>query len=488
MKIHINLKPTPFGLVMATTISFALVYAASMWLESMALVNQALPALLFLVCGWAAYTMVNRDPLALWTPLPWFLVASAVYFGFGPLIYHFGSPESIDFADSYYAISEYDLARTNMLNVIGIALLLGGFVLGSRLFHRARDMSSRPFRYPLMRRLMWTFLAIGVSIQFLFVLPNRLGLLTWTLPGAIQFLSDLSKIAIILLFVLVGQGYRRYRLMLIALIGFELVVAIMSFSKLAVIEVFITVGLGWYLVRPDIRRLMLGGVLVILLYVFVLSPFVTFGRLAFGTLGVGTVGEVAEAVGEYGATRRDDLAGFRPGVQGWWTRFSYSNAQAFAMHDHDRGAGGETVKLAFYAFVPRLLFPDKPLMTPGREFTEVVTGYESETHTSPGFMAEAYWNGGWWLVVLVCLYVGVVLAGFTQFVRNAIGANRYEYLPIAMIGISMGYSPDSWFAATYVGSLAQVVGLYVVLRILVAVIARTLLGGPGQSTAGQSAR
>lgn len=472
MKLRFNPGSSPLTVVLAVMAVFSLVYFAGLWLGRLVLINQTLPAALCLVCAWAAYQIVNREPTALWTPVPWFLVACAVYFGFGPLIYHYGSEDSVLFADSYYAVDENGLTRTNMLNAVSIALVLCGFVLGSRLFPGTGPGQTRPFSFRLTRQLMFLFLAIGLSVEFLFVLPSRLGLLQWTLPGAIQYLSNFSKIAIILLFVLVGRGFGHYRLLLYGLIGFELIIALMSFSKLAVIEVFIAVGLGWYLIRPNLRNLVLGSAVVVLLYIFILSPFVTFGRLAFSALGVGSVAEIAEVAEEYGGTKRDDLAGFLPGVQSWWTRFSYSNAQAFAMNDYDLGAGGETVKLALYAFVPRLLFPDKPAMTPGREFTAAVLGYESETHTSPGFFAEAYWNGGWTLVVVICLYVGMVFAGFTSFVNHVIRANKYEYLPIAMIGIGLGHSPDFWFAATYVGSLVQAVGLYAVLRVLMIMMFR----------------
>jgi len=466
MKVKLALPRDPLVAVVTASLLLSLSYGVGKTFGLSTWLNQSGPVLLFAVCAWAAYALVRSDVHSLWTPLPWFLAACAVYFGFGPLIYHFGSEASIAFIDRFYAVDEQTLARTNLLNAVGIALVLGGLLVGRKLFPRTGPDETRNLDDRLIRRLLFVFLAIGVSVELFFLLPYRLGLLSWTLPGAIQFLASLSKVAIILLFVLVSRGYGRYRLFLYGLIAFELILALMSFSKLEVIQVFIAVALGWYLVHPNIRGLVIGSVLVVLLYVFILSPFVTFGRLAFSALGVGTVSEVAEVVEEFGKSGRDDLAGLLPGVQNWWTRFSYSNAQAFAMDDYDHGKGGETVRLALYAFVPRLLFPDKPLMTPGREFTAAVLGYDSETHTAPGIFAEAYWNGGWTLVVVVCLYVGMVFAGFAAFVNRTIGANRYEYLPIVLIGIGMGYTPDSWFAATYVGTLAQAFGLYVVLRLL----------------------
>ena len=51
MKIRLNLRLTPFEVVMTTSIIFTLIYAVSLWLDRMVLVNQVLPAVLFLICS-----------------------------------------------------------------------------------------------------------------------------------------------------------------------------------------------------------------------------------------------------------------------------------------------------------------------------------------------------------------------------------------------------------------------------------------------------
>jgi hypothetical protein len=437
---------------------------SSSWLS---VANQAGPVILLATCLWGSYHLVKNSPLALWTPIPWFLAASAAYFGFGPLVYYFGTAETVSFIETFYEVDEVALLRTNLLNAVGITVTAAGFLLGLQFFARGQSVRIRQFNHIEVRRLMFMFLVIGLSVEYLFAMPHYLGLLSWTLPGAIQHLSGLSKIAIILLFVLVHRGFRHYRWLLYGLIGVELITALATFSKLQIIEVIVATGLGWYLGRPNLRALVIGGIAVALLYAFVLSPFISFARVTVGPLGVGSAAEVGESVASYAGTPREDVAGFVPGVQGWWARLSYSNAQAFAIDAHDSGAAGDSVGLALYAFLPRLLFPDKPFMTPGREFTVAVLGDDMETNTAAGIFGEAYWNAGWILVVLVCLYVGVVFAGFTIFAERVIAAGRYEYLPIVMIGIRMGYRPDDWFAATYVGALANAVVLYIVLRYIV---------------------
>ena len=429
--------------------------------------NQLGPAILFMTCLWSVYQYMKRSPLALWTPMPWFLVACAAYFGFGPLIYHYGSEASLRYIDTFFLVDEFSLLRTNFLNAVGIGVVAIGVIVGRTCFTSERPLRITPFNYVETRILMFTILVIGILVKYLLALPYYLGLVSWTLPGSVQYLSSFPKIAIILLFVLIQRGYSRYKWLLIILIGAELVTALMTLSKQPVIEVIIAIGLGWDLGRPNLRSLIFSGVVLVLLYVFVLSPFVLYSRLAAGTVGVGTVTEVNELVLDYAGMQNEDLMDIMSGVQGWWTRLSYLNEQSFAMEDYDKGAGGETIGLIRYVFLPRLFFPNKPIMTPGREFTEVITGEVTETATAAGIFAEAYWNGGGIMVAVVCLYVGVLFAGLTIFAERNIVMGKYEYLPIVMIGLSMGYSPNDWFVASYVGPLASVIVLYFVPHYLI---------------------
>jgi len=429
--------------------------------------NQAGPATLLGTCLWSLRQSISKSALALWTPVPWFQVACGAYFGLGPLVYHFGAVESIIYVDSFYPVDEIALLRTNLLDAAGIAVVAVAFLIVNHTFAYQEQVNERPFNYIVVQWLTFAFLVTGLFVSLVFVIPYKLGLLSWTLPGTVQYLSTFSNIAIILAFILINRGFAYYRWLLYPLITVEMFMAMMTFTKQAVIEVLIAIGLGLYFSRLNLRALFFGGIGVVMLYVLVLTPFVSFGRIAFKTVGVGTVDEIVTAVKAY-AEIREDFVGYDPGVQKWWTRLSYSNAQAFSIESYEHGSRGETVELALYAFVPRALFPSKPLMTPGQEFTIAVMGDDQgETSTAPGVFGEAYWNGGWILVVILCLYIGVLLAGFTIFAERTMSAGKYEYLPIVMTGLSMGYQPNDWFAVVYVGSLINALGLYVILRFIV---------------------
>jgi hypothetical protein len=244
----------------------------------------------------------------------------------------------------------------------------------------------------------------------------------------------------------------------------------MTFSKMEIILTLLAVALGMYLTRPNLRRLIGWAALLLLLYVAVLSPFVLFARVAYRAQGVEDVGQLKAAVSEFGATSRDDLAGLVPGVQTWWTRLNYANAQAFAMEDYDTGVGGDTFALLPYTVIPRIVYPDKPIMTTGQEFTLAVTGnwkLSDSTSTGAGAFAEAYGNGGWPTVLAACAYMGLLFGVFARFAMTRIAAGRYIFVPVIMMGIVMGLRPDDWFVPTYVGAAVEAVVWYFGLRHIV---------------------
>src|SRR5205085_3379954 len=68
---------------------------------------------------------------------------------------------------------------------------------------------------------------------------------------------------------------------------------------------------------------------------------------------------------------------------GWWHRLCYASSQALAMDLYDRGRPGDSFGLVVYGWVPRFLWRDKPVITPGADFSEIALGHRG-THTGIG--------------------------------------------------------------------------------------------------------
>jgi hypothetical protein len=254
-------------------------------------------------------------------------------------------------------------------------------------------------------------------------------------------------------------------MLLWVLVASEILVGFVMLAKIHIIKTVLLIFLGQYAVRPNLKRLVVTGILIGVGYVAVLSPFVDFARIILGRASAQDLAEVSAVAGSYGSEGREALADVLPGVQSWWSRLAYSNAQAFAMDQYDQGKAGWTFGMAGYALMPRFLYDDKPIMTPGREFTYLVQGTDTSS-TGPGFfVGEAYWNGGWPLAILTGLFVGGLFAVLGRVSARAVRSERWLYVPLIFMTIFLGLRPDDWFVPTYLGALLQVVLVVMLLSL-----------------------
>jgi len=319
-------------------------------------------------------------------------------------------------------------------------------------------------------RVAWLFLAIGVPVKYLLELPYLLKLTDFVLPGSIQYLGTFSGLAILPLSVAVREQRRWAKPVLWILVLAEIAVGIVMLSKLHIIMTILLVFLGRYAVRPDLRSLIVAGVVVVVAYAAILSPFVNFARMMLGRASAQDVTEAVGAAQAFGTEGREALADVLPGVQSWWTRLAYPNAQAFAMAEFDQGRPGSTFAMVAYAFVPRLLYEDKPNMSPGQEYTQLILGTDTSS-TGVGVFGEAYWNGGWPLVMVTGLYIGGLFGLLGRMASRAIISHRWLYVPLVIKAVFLGLRPDDWFVQTYVGGVLQVL----ITVALLAAVARRLV-------------
>ena len=136
------------------------------------------------------------------------------------------------------------------------------------------------------------------------------------------------------------------------------------------------------------------------------------------------------------------------------------------MHRYDAGHPGDTFGMAKYTLIPRFLWPGKPIITSlGADFTELALHHRSSS-TGIGAFGEAYWNGGWPIVVLVCVYVGLLFAVVSCVALKLIGQLEFAFLPCAWIGIKMGFRIDGWLVPTYVGAVVIYLAYFLIIWVL----------------------
>lgn len=460
----------PVATVMLVAAMLSLAYAGGTAFKEPGVLNKTGPIVLGAVCLWAAYITVRRAPFSLLAPLPWFFLACSFYFGLGPLAYHFATPETAAYMHSLFYVSENALLETNLLNSSAIsAICFTMVVIDSLGWKPKKPEGSQPSEVRQLethRRAMWLFLSAGVGVKYTLSLPYALGLTQWVVPGVIFHMDRLVLIALSLLIILVRRGETRYQPILYFVLVTEIATAIMTFSKTAMIMVAFAAIIGMYISGTKMRTLIALGLALILAYALVLSPFVTYARIAYRSGGAEDLQQSINAVRSYIEEREEDRRGLE-NVQGWWSRLCYTNAQAFVMQQYSDGLPGKTLGEAFWALVPRAIYPDKPVFAQGRELTNLVRGTgDAETHITAGVFAEAFWNGGALLVGIVSVYIGALFMLIGRFTQQKLAARQYEYLPLLMAGIMFGFSVDRWFVPTYVGSLMEWLALYLVITVI----------------------
>ncbi len=424
-------------------------------------VNTASLVMIAFLCIFAAVGRIATSPLCLWFPIDWFLLTSAVYYGIGPLLFYWGNPETVVYSNAYYQISDGQIFRATILNLAGIIVTLSTYQLARMTWNApelfgAAIVRTRGEGEGAIRTVAIVFLSIGVPVKLLLVLPRTLGLTDLVLPGSVEHFAILPTLSLVPLFLLYRLSKTVYAVPFFGVLVFEVGTAYLSLSKLAILKVALTLLLGAVLQGVRIRRLLVVGIVGMASYGLVLAPLVTLSRIAYGAKGLTNLTDAKSALEEFFMTDENELAVLFPSVQLWWSRLNYANAQAFAMDAYDQGAPGETFYLSMYTLVPRLIFPDKPIMTSGIEFNTLVTG-NSESHSSPGMFAEAYWNGGWMVAVATFIFLGPFYWLWEAYGRRQLSRLRLEYIPVMWVGLFSAIQQDSWFSATTIGAVPTAV-------------------------------
>lgn len=423
-------------------------------------VNSFVLIAIFCICTSTATTALAEKPYRLWFPVTWFLLTSAAYYGFGPLLYYFGTLETIQTADRYYPINDSKLFSVNLLALFGISTTLLTYLVFKRYLSKGTsypsDVSTALYPSKELRFLSVIFVTIGAPIKLMFVLPRALGLWDVTLPGSFETLASLSLLAIVPLLELRRRPRDKFwaTTLLAGLLLLELTTAFITLSKLAILKVVIAMTLAWVLRRTSFRAMAASALLVFLVYSFVLSPMITYGRNTFGALGLTKQADIELLVQDMlNGTTNNEMSKQYANEQGWWSRLNYANAQAFAIDAYDTGQPGETLLLAAWTFVPRFLYPDKPIMNSGSEFNEAVTGNPNSL-SAPGMIAEGYWNSGVLGTIMVTCLLGALFANWESYTASHLSRGDLHLLPVMWMGLFPAIQQDSWFVPGTLGMLA----------------------------------
>jgi len=279
------------------------------------------------------------------------------------------------------------------------------FLVGSVAFHagmqslrpRFDEESALPQKPSGTIKTLLAMGAIGIAIL---IRPGWFQAL-----GTITHPLQMAPLTGLVIFGLLGRKYFKLRRDVFALIfgmgtAVLFVLNLRSGSKAFLMYSFLP--LTWMiLLRRDLRRwlpVLLPGLAA--LYLMVIAPSVTRARVTSLAQGETPVSHLVHSFSAGDQTDTPVGAFMSDQVGGFLMRQFDVLPVSFLVREVGKNGYqmGETMRYASYAFIPRLLWPDKPALTRGAWFYAYVGGSprESEATSSLGITAagELYWNFG----------------------------------------------------------------------------------------------
>lgn len=395
-----------------------------------------------------------------------FVAAFALYFLFGASFMAFGPEEAIARSLSYYHVDAPDGLRADAVNGagFGIALIVAGISPRGWFYRRASRIAVLASRIRPVT-VMLSLIAFG-SVALLYTLLYDFGFRQGIVSGVVRTASNFVFVAVFL-----GASYRGPRAFSMRLTAILLVLGlsttgILLFNKAQVLISFAALVAGFSLVHRA-RIILPTGLFVMAMVYFAISGVVAYGRNTLGHDAGATLSVRWATVKEGFAAKRarDELAETSP-----WGRLSYVTAQGAGMHFFGAGMGGDDLKVAPWVFIPRMIAPNKPILTNSPvDFHYKITGRQETSSTGQGVFSSGYYNAGWGGMILAAVVCGWILAQTSAVASAVLEARALILLPFALYGVYIAFRIDGHFVTDYLGAFVFILYPLVASSIVVGV-------------------
>ena len=482
-----------YHVALVNAATFLLLALTMFMLEPTSLAVILSAPLLFFLGSLISFLFMVRNGGALAT-IAWFVLGAGIFFGMGVVA---GGVHVHPHSDYIFAGETLYLIRINLLNATSVFIVLAiAYPLANM-----RGLITTQHDLPLadIERILLKIFPFVVAISAVGV-----GLKYALFPFAENLLlrSVLAKIYLIVpaCFLLLGVLWRSVGWNLKLLAGsvfvFEILNGLIGFTKYQVISAMLALVVGIWLTRRSIIFVLM--TLMVLASVFaIINPLVTLGRAHVdydaGTnsvetrlailmdagnayyLGNASPGNASPEHPNSGPRKftldQRVMAPIGERLRALGRRFDVASIQGYLVNEYDDGRAGNSLDGFWMVMVPRVLWPDKPIITRfGRELNAQYYYHpgqiEPQTGTSiaPTYSAEAYWNHGPLGVVFVSLLVGLGIGWFTRCWQLAMIGRDPAFLLIAFPVAIWASFVESWVVATYLGEFIIFVVILFVAR------------------------
>ncbi len=469
---------------------------------------------LFFLGGMLAFFLMVRSGGDL-AAITWFVLGASIYFGMGAVA---GGLHVHPHSDYLFADDTLYLLRVNLLNACSVLIVLAAaYPLANMrsLKLRQHDMSSINIEHGL--QIIFPYIvgiaALGVGLKYaLFPVADNLPLR-----------SIATKIYLIIpsVFLLLGLLWRTTGWPLRVIAGgvffLEILNGLIGLTKYQVISTILALAIGmWLRQRSVILALVMWGVIAATL--IVINPLVALGRahvdydaekntvamrliILLDVVDVyyldgGSQGELSkfayylgggiqgrpgkfktDSAGKFEAEVIKGMTGTEARLRGLGRRFDLATIQGYLINEYNSGRPGRSLVDFWAVFVPRTIWPEKPIMTRFGVDLNAQYYYESsQTHSqtssaaAPSYSGEAYWNYGVLGVVLVSILLGLGIGWLTRCWQRTMAGRDPAYFLIAFPVVIWVSFVESWVVATYLGEFIIFVVLLLAARTAFALV------------------
>ncbi|MFC4294000.1 hypothetical protein ACFO0A_02880 [Novosphingobium tardum] len=461
-------------LLLASALGAVALLLGGLWLTIM---NVLVPVVLMFTMARATIGMLRVSVATVWTPLLWLRAAIFFYGGFGTVVLIVANDASRDYAEMFFTVYAHDILEYNVILVLFTLVMLAVVrIVTARPDYTGerRGLFDLPKSSLDLSVIGLSFLLLGAAANFMFIIPYQFGYVRTTFPA---FLSEVAQASMIGLFLTTVSLARRRSPLLLPVIMFGLLfvlLGLLAFSKSSTVMPWVMLCLAYFYLRPTLRRAVIMASSIVALF-FLSAPLVDQGRMLMsvrygGIDAPAPLSERLEMLGTYFDDRA--MASGDEDVNYAALRFSYVNVGSFVVALRDTGQGGSTYENAAAIFVPRALWPDKPIITDdARQLSYQMTGNWNNS-LAPGLAPEAYWNGGWLGVVLIAMLLGTVVSTWSIYNLSVQLNSAWHLFPIVLLGVRMGSRFDGFFVADVLGPIAFGVIGHFVLTLANAAVSR----------------
>jgi hypothetical protein len=355
--------------------------------------------------------------------------------------------------------------RVDVINCVGLALALLCYqhsrpVIVPRAARLASRYSSVIFSGgPNEILLLFAIGAISQTVVLILTMSSGAAV-----AGVLRSMGSFAYAALLGVPLYNGRYSRTLRLaaipasLLLALLG------LLSGSKTTFSLPLLSLGLG-YVIRWRSFRGAVGLALTMSAALFVIAqPIAYFRTSSQGSLMSKERGDALSATFR---ERREDSIDSSP-----LARLCYLHSQWRAVAFYDEGRGGNAIRLLPYLFVPRFVYPEKPIMTQdGPEFFYKITG-QTGSSEGRGVFIDGYYNSGWAGVIIASMVSGFVLAQLGALTRIVLGQGSLIFMPFVFSGVYQALRSDGDVLNDYAGAFVTQMSLFAVI-----VMALKLVGG-----------